>query len=419
MKNTKLKILPLEDNKGTQPKVTATFYNSGNRISNMLLHVEVLRGQVIANSRLLESERRSMLTELDLLRGQIVAFSPLNNVFFTDTKEIPEVEFPNFIGKNPKIIKLLTTAVRFAKTGYPILITGETGTGKEVFARVIHQLSRREKFLPVNCGAIPEQLIEAELFGYQKGSFTGAAVLRPGKFEEADGGTIFLDEIGELNESTQVKLLRVLQFGEIQKIGFDKTVNVNVRVIAATNKNLGALISEGKFREDLYYRLSVCEICMPPLRERKDEIPLLLDYFLKNTSAELKLPVPELGLELKEFLFTKYEYPGNIRELENMAKLIIALTPEGSAASIEHLTESYQMRFREMNNLMPVNSPLAGETAEGPDKAPFRDHLIKMMIEHRGEIKLVAKSTGLSASRIYQLCTKYNIHPSSFKERNN
>ncbi|MCU7494099.1 MAG: sigma-54-dependent Fis family transcriptional regulator [Ignavibacteria bacterium] len=415
MKNTKLKILPLEDNNRLDAKVSASFYSSGSRINNMLLHVEVLRGQMVANSRLLESERHSILTELDMLRGQIVSFSPVSNVYgISEGTGAPEFEFPNFIGKNPKIMKLLTMAVRFAKTGYPILITGETGTGKEVFARVIHQLSKKEKFLPVNCGAIPEQLIESELFGYQKGSFTGASGFRPGKFEEADGGTIFLDEIGELNESTQVKLLRVLQFGEIQKIGLDRTVNVDVRVIAATNKNLSRLMEQGKFREDLYYRLSVCEIYMPPLRERKDEIPLLLEHFLGNISRELNLPVPELGAELKEFLFSRYDYPGNIRELENIAKLIIALTPEGSVSSIEHLTETYQNRFNGINKPIAEEVPAMGN---GTKSVNSKDSLEKMMTECKGEIKQVAKAAGLSFSRIYQLCTKYNIHPSSFKEK--
>jgi transcriptional regulator with PAS, ATPase and Fis domain len=422
MKYTKLKILPLDEQKRQTRNYNASFFNSGSKLNDMLLHVEVLRGQTIANTKLLESERQAILSELDLLRGQIVSFPlsslPLSSDLFESSNIQEETipEFPNFIGKNNKIKKLLLTAVRFAKTGYPILITGETGTGKEVFARIIHQLSNREKFLPVNCGAIPDSLIESELFGFQKGSFTGAASPRPGKFEEADGGTIFLDEIGELQQSVQVKLLRVLQFGEIQKIGSDRTINVNVRVIAATNRDLSSLISEGVFREDLYYRLSVCEIHVPPLRERKDEIPVLLEYFLNNISRELKIPVPSLDIELRNFLFSRYNYPGNIRELENIAKLIVALTPEGNAASVEYLPENYQNRFYALNDTKCECSNINSESVES-NKILLREPLIKLMTEYKGEIKEVAKVAGLSSSRIYQLCTKYNIHPSSFKEK--
>jgi two-component system nitrogen regulation response regulator GlnG len=200
-----------------------------------------------------------------------------------------------------------------------VLITGESGTGKELVARAIYQnSSRREKpFLAINCAAIPENLLESELFGHEKGAFTSAMSQRIGKFEQCDGGTLFLDEVGDLPMPVQTKLLRVLQEGEFQRVGGNQTIKVNVRVLAATNQNLEEQIEEKKFREDLYYRLNVLRIHLPPLRERKEDIPLLVRYFLKRIAARQGLAKAKQISDPALKLLTDYGWPGNVRELEN------------------------------------------------------------------------------------------------------
>ncbi|MCX7963351.1 MAG: sigma-54 dependent transcriptional regulator [Candidatus Sumerlaea chitinivorans] len=210
---------------------------------------------------------------------------------------------------------------RLAASDLPVLITGESGTGKELVARAIYQHSRRREkpFLAINCAAIPETLLESELFGYQRGAFTGATAPKPGKFEVCDGGTIFLDEIGEMPLATQKKLLRVLETGEIEKIGGIRPAKVDVRILAATNRDLEERIQAGEFRADLYFRLRVVEVRMPPLRERVEDIPLLADYFLRRAAGELGIPKPVLTEEAIDAL-QNYNWPGNVRELENVIK---------------------------------------------------------------------------------------------------
>jgi two-component system NtrC family response regulator len=219
-------------------------------------------------------------------------------------------------------------AAQVARRDSTVLVTGESGTGKELIAKAIHQNSLRDTkpFITINCGAIPESLIESELFGHRKGSFTGAVSDRVGKFEAANEGTVFLDEVGELPISLQVRLLRVIQEREIDKIGFPKPIPVNVRIIAATNRDLRTLIEDAQFREDLFYRLSVVTIEIPPLRERRDDIPLLLAHFLKKHCTRYKLSVPLISDETLELL-TRYDWPGNVRELENVVEHAVVLGP--------------------------------------------------------------------------------------------
>ena len=244
--------------------------------------------------------------------------------------------FEGTFGDNPKLLEALEIAEKAAPTDLPVLIDGESGTGKELMAKVIHANgSRADKpFISVNCGAIPDNLLESELFGHRKGAFTGASDDRKGKFESAHTGTIFLDEIGELPLAGQVKLLRVLEAHEIQRVGSDETIAVDTRIVAATNRNLRHLSEEGKFREDLFYRLSVIHITLPPLRERRDEIPLLLAYFGDEAAGILKRRPVRLTPRLRDFLLT-YPYPGNIRELRNVMYRISCLA--GDTADIEHL----------------------------------------------------------------------------------
>jgi two-component system NtrC family response regulator len=217
-------------------------------------------------------------------------------------------------------------ASQVARRDTTVLVTGESGTGKELIAKAIHQNSLRagKPFITVNCGAIPENLIESELFGHRKGSFTGAIADRTGKFEAANEGTVFLDEVGELPINLQVRLLRVIQEREIDKIGFPKPIPVNVRIIAATNRDLRKLIEDGQFREDLFYRLSVVTVELPPLRERRDDIPLLISHFLKKHCSRYALKVPSVADEAIDLL-SRYDWPGNVRELENVVEHAVVL----------------------------------------------------------------------------------------------
>jgi len=230
------------------------------------------------------------------------------------------------IGNNEKLNRAIEKAIQVAPTDISVLVTGESGVGKESIPKIIHSLSHRKhgKYIAVNCGAIPEGTIDSELFGHEKGSFTGATQTRSGYFEVADGGTIFLDEVGELPLPTQVRLLRVLENGEFLKVGSSKTQKTNVRIVAATNVNMADAINEGKFREDLYYRLSTVDIHLPPLREREEDIHLLFRKFAADFAQKYKMPTIRLNEEAT-LLLLKYRWSGNIRQLRNVAEQISVL----------------------------------------------------------------------------------------------
>jgi transcriptional regulator with PAS, ATPase and Fis domain len=227
------------------------------------------------------------------------------------------------IGSSPLLERAIDIAMQVAPTDLSVLITGESGTGKEVFPQIIHQLSARKHgpYIAVNCGAIPEGTIDSELFGHEKGSFTGAHEARKGYFEVADGGTIFMDEVAEMPLATQARLLRVLETGEFIKVGSSKTLKTNVRVVAATNVNLQEAISKGKFREDLYYRLNTVPITVPSLRERKDDIPLLFRKFAADFASKYRMPSVKLNAEAEKLL-TEYYWQGNVRQLKNTTEQI-------------------------------------------------------------------------------------------------
>ncbi len=239
-------------------------------------------------------------------------------------------KFDNIVGDAENMQDVFRMVEKIANTDSTVLIYGESGTGKELIARAIHFNSdRRERpLIPVNCGAIPEELLESELFGHEQGAFTGATRTRIGRFELGNGGTIFLDEIGDMSPALQVKILRVLQEHEFERVGGMKTIKVDIRVIAATNKELEKNVSEGKFREDLFYRLNVIPIQLPPLRERRSDIPLLVSHFLQMYNSKNKHNIVGFSPEAMELL-TNYEWPGNVRELENMIERIVILKGEG------------------------------------------------------------------------------------------
>ena len=232
----------------------------------------------------------------------------------------------SIIGNDPKLNRAIEKAIQVAPTDISVLITGESGVGKEAIPRIIHSLSLRKygKYIAVNCGAIPEGTIDSELFGHEKGAFTGATATRSGYFEEADGGTIFLDEVGELPLTTQVRLLRVLENGEFIKVGSSVVQKTNVRIVAATNVQMQEAIKKGRFREDLYYRLSTVEIHLPPLRERKEDIHLLFRKFASDFAEKYKMPPVKLS-EDAVHLLTNYRWSGNIRQLRNVAEQISVL----------------------------------------------------------------------------------------------
>jgi two-component system nitrogen regulation response regulator GlnG len=259
----------------------------------------------------------------------------------------------SLLGDTPEMRKILKTVYKVAPTNSTLLITGESGSGKEFLANVVHRYSKRanEPFVPVNCGAIPENLVESELFGSKKGSYTGSTADKKGLFESANGGTLFLDEVGELSLATQVKLLRFLQSHEIRRVGETEARYLDIRIIAATNRDLQKAMHEGRFREDLYYRLNTFHLQLPPLRDRKPVIPNLIRYFiLKNKDAQ--------GKEIHDlepaalYALTKYPYPGNIRELENIMEHAIVLS-EGGIIKLEDLPEYVQVEAREKTVAIP------------------------------------------------------------------
>ncbi|MBI5643990.1 MAG: sigma 54-interacting transcriptional regulator [Deltaproteobacteria bacterium] len=252
--------------------------------------------------------------------------------------------FENIIGKNYRVHEVFELLREVAPTKATVLIEGETGTGKELIANAIHHNSPRSNgpFIKVNCAALSEGLLESELFGHVKGAFTGAVSDKIGRFELADGGTLFLDEVGDITPHTQVKLLRVLQEGEFERVGGSKTLKVNVRVITATNKNLKAAVEKGEFREDLFYRLKVVPITLPPLRARKDDIPLLVKHFIEKFNREMSMEITNVSPAAMELLM-EYNYPGNIRELEHVIEHAFVRC-QGKTLNPEHLPKDLQNR---------------------------------------------------------------------------
>jgi two-component system, NtrC family, response regulator HydG len=245
--------------------------------------------------------------------------------------------FENIIGRSPVIRDVLTRVAKFAPSDATVLITGESGTGKELIAKAIHANSKRadKPFVPINCAAVTETLLESELFGHVRGAFTGAVGNRRGLLEEANGGTFFFDEIGETTPTFQARLLRVLQEGELRRVGDNHAIKVEIRVVAATNQDLHKAIAEKRFRQDLYYRLNVARFVLPPLRDRREDLPLLIDHFLTKFCRKMGVRV-RLGDSVIDYL-ESYDYPGNIRELENMVEQAVALASQSGVIELEDI----------------------------------------------------------------------------------
>jgi transcriptional regulator with PAS, ATPase and Fis domain len=292
------------------------------------------------------------------------------------------------IGNNPTLERAIDIASQVAPTDLNVLINGESGTGKEVFPQIIHQNSARKhgQYIAVNCGAIPEGTIDSELFGHEKGSFTGANEARKGYFEVADGGTIFLDEVGELPLTTQARLLRVLETGEYIRVGSSKVQKTNVRVVAATNINFATAIEKGKFREDLYYRLNTVPIILPPLRERREDIHLLFRKFASDFAAKYRMPTVKLNTEAQQALINYY-WPGNIRQLKNITEQISIIEKERDI-TLETLL-NYLPDYNTSKLPAVIGTPVSGSGA-GSDISE-RDLLYKVLFEMKKDLNDLKK----------------------------
>ncbi|WP_292936333.1 sigma 54-interacting transcriptional regulator [Noviherbaspirillum sp.] len=403
--------------------------------AGLIEKIEILRTTLRWASKLERSDIEKLLRQSNALRDEVMQLSHKERfVQAASAEPLPQEQTPgerrqalldrSFVfegtfGDNPKLLESLEIAEKAAPTDLPVLIDGESGTGKELMAKVIHANgSRADKpYISVNCGAIPDNLLESELFGHKKGAFTGASNDRKGKFESAHKGTIFLDEIGELPLPGQVKLLRVLQSHEIQRVGSDELISVDARIVAATNKNLRKLIEEGTFREDLFYRLSVIHVTLPPLRERKDEIPLLFAYFGDEAAEALKRPPIKMTPRLRDFLLN-YGYPGNIRELRNLIYRLSCLA--GDTADLSHLPEAIRPRSSAPVELPATSVPsfasLSDAKRAASDEAE-RAFLEQGLREVGGTVAELARRCDMNRSHLQMLLKKHGIHSKDFRKR--
>jgi two-component system nitrogen regulation response regulator GlnG len=333
------------------------------------------------------------------------------------------------IGRSPAMQRLFRTLGRVAASDLTVLITGESGTGKELVAHALHELSRRASsaFVAINTAAIPGDLLEAELFGHEKGAFTGADRARPGRFEQADGGTLFLDEIGDMPLSLQAKLLRVLEEGAVQRVGSSTPKHVNVRLLAATHQNLQQKIQHGEFREDLYYRLNVIPVHIPPLRERRDDIRELAEHLLQQSAEELQMQAPIL-LDDATGLLERHDWSGNVRELKNVMRRLAVLTPGASITlsdvalalgSQHNLEEDETLADAVMRCMRDYFNHLGYAKA-----TELHQHLLEqvepplllLVMEHcQGNQIKAAEMLGLNRNTVRKLLRKYNIDPQYFR----
>jgi DNA-binding NtrC family response regulator len=334
--------------------------------------------------------------KVELLIRNLVEHHNLLEENITLRRKIEDIHsFEGIIAKSPKMIKIFELIKTVAPTNATVLITGDSGTGKEVVARAIHRQSqRRDKpFIVTSCAALPETLLESELFGYEKGSFTGAVERRMGKFEAADKGTLFLDEIGEIDSNTQVHLLRALEEKKITRVGGNEETPVDVRIIAATNKNLRTMTEQGKFREDLYYRLNVVTIDLPGLRYRREDIMPLAEHFLKKYAKENNKPVRSFSPEAVEFMLN-YHWRGNVRELENVIERGVILSKNKVIAMDDFPQE--------------LNAP---NLTEGKTLGALeRNHILRILEDNGGNIAKTAKILGIHRMTLYNKLKKYNIN---------
>jgi two-component system, NtrC family, response regulator HydG len=333
-----------------------------------------------------------------------------------------EIALTPIVGASARMQRLLRLVSRVAATDSTVLILGESGTGKELVARSLHVLSRRAQraFVPVNVGALPETLIESELFGHAKGAFTGASGERPGLVEEADHGTLFLDEIGDMPLATQVKLLRTLENNEVRRVGENAPRMVDVRVVAATNRDLRVLVAEGRFRADLYYRLNVVQIELPPLRERREDIGLLASFFLERSARRLHRPAARFTPEAMALL-EKYDYPGNVRELENAVEHAVAVSEHGVLGPADLPAEIRSPRLLPGFAGSRPGAPAAAAPPAATDRDSLsleevtREHVLRVLELHRGNTTTASKQLGVSRTTLWRMLKRWGVPRPSLK----
>jgi DNA-binding NtrC family response regulator len=310
--------------------------------------------------------------------------------------------FSHLLGSSAALERVLKHARSVAATSATVLLSGENGTGKEVLARAIHQESPRTTgpFVAVSCAALPEALIESELFGHEKGAFTSASQMHKGRFELANGGTVFLDEIGDLSAAVQVKLLRVLQERAFERVGGTKTLTVDIRLIAATNRDLENEVEQGRFRQDLFFRLNVVPLVLPPLRERLDDIPILAAHFAGKSAQKYEQPTPELDPALVEVLLD-YDWPGNVRELENLIERLVVLS-NSATLGLEFVPEK-------MLRVLPGTTPGDENTLEGAVEAVKRRMIVSALQAEGNNKVAAAKRLGISRSYLHRLINEFGL----------
>ncbi len=333
---------------------------------------------------------RKIISHQELLQENILLRQELKRVY----------QFRDIVGKNYKMQEIFELIRTVAGSDASVLILGESGTGKELIARAIHYSSpRAEKpFVSVSCSALPETFLESELFGYEKGAFTGAVKDKPGRFEEANRGTLFLDEVGDMKPETQLHLLRVLQEREIRRLGGTGVIKVDVRIISATNKDLERAVKEGSFREDLYYRLNVVTIHLPPLQERKDDIPLLAERFLMKYNIKNNKNLEGISPQAMALL-VRYDWPGNVRELENVIERAVVITKH-NIIQLEDLPSNIQS-FQESKGIKP-------ETL----KEVEREHILHTLEQNKWNISKTSEVLGIDRSTLYKKIRQYGLSPS-------
>jgi DNA-binding NtrC family response regulator len=340
------------------------------------------------------------LEEFNLIVKRGLEVKSLRDGNAVSGRKLPDCyTFPNIIGKSTEMGKIYDLIEKVSQTNSTVLILGENGTGKELVASTIHYNSRRKSrpLIIVNCAALPENLVESELFGHEKGAFTGAAQRKPGRFERADKGTIFLDEIGDLPASVQIKLLRVLQDGTFERLGGTETLKVDVRVIAATNKDLHKDVKTGRFREDLYYRLNVIPIMMPALRDRREDIPLLTDHFLECCNSRFGRST-EISSDAI-YALMEYDFPGNVRELQNIVERSVALSTDNT------ITKNSLPLHIAKNQMDSSPTVTLSEVASEAEK----EHIMKILHSTRGNKTKAAAILGISRKTLWEKIKAFNM----------
>jgi len=358
--------------------------------------------------------------ELRMIVAKVLATQALEHeVRALRAQVLKSYSFHNLVGKSPAMQEVYSKIEQAADTRTTVLITGESGTGKELVARALHyNSSRREQpFIAINCASIPETLIESELFGHEKGAFTGALARRLGRVELAHGGTLFLDEIGDLELALQAKLLRALERGEVQPLGSEKPRQVDVRIVTATNRNLRARMEAGQFREDLYWRVNVITLELPPLRERRGDLPLLVRHFLERFAEELGKERPHLDPDVERALLA-YSYPGNIRELENILRRAVILA-QGSRVSVGDLPPRVVQIEGRRDPMPATNTELKAAKARAA-AAASRDverlFLTELLAASGGNVTEAARRVGMNRSWLHQLLVRHRLSPRAFHQ---